>query len=1411
MAPVRFSAVLAGIVAICIAAQSQAATTWASVAVGDADNDGVNEVIAVRNSDGDFFVFDASPEGSFSQTARYSAPSSSSAWADIAIGDVDNDGRSEVVAVRNLDGDFFVYDVDTSGAFTLKARHSGFGAGSKWAGVAIENVDGLPGNEIIAVRNFDALIFVLKLTPSSTFQEIARSSGFGSGSQWAGVAAGDVDDDGAPEIVGVRNFDGDFFVFELQGNSLVTVARETRPGGRSAWADLTIGDVDNDGRNELVAVRNHDANFSIYDVDPAGEFNLLARECRFGPNSAWADLAIGDADNGGSEDLVSVRNFDGGFFLFRVDPGGTFQQAGSDDSLLVFRARGTEQTVRNKIVSEAQCVWKDERPKIETAWEDEVNGTSETFELGFTFTMRARDTSVSLPTLPTLNVQQGIAPGTVDFSVAIPVSWSTIVDGPQAGALKGDCVGNISLNTTLAVSGTIGIGQHADKRYFVAVSKITPSSATAEFTIPVVCDFPGPFNPEFNWPWTSSLVAAIDSAIETEMTTRLNADNNYNGVADLKEPVFVDDFLPDQDIVFPVYEYLAAGGQIPFELSTENGSVVVEVRLGDPVVGSWLPHKTEHPRLLYDASQRLVVIDRVNANFQGWYDRIRAEADKVPVFPRADELGVISEADWQDTEVPNARIALSAALAFDVGGASEGDLLKSLRVLFRFQDSINDPLFSHQWGQNSLYAAETLTLLSQAYDLLLGRGFPSSLTGNLLRDSIEQLPPGAESLAALAFFVQGNEVAARDILRTRIERRLKRLRDVIHLQTHIWDLAGSPNHSMRNAGALGVSALLFNTASDAYENISLASTVLWKRLGVATGLPFSDPQIFAKAIEGFGFAEGPHYLAYSAELYLPFMLSYSRFIAGEQPLQEFLYNDWTQRYQLLLPDLITSERVRKAHDWSLRLAMPDGFRPPVKDTDQGSFFYSGLLANAIANPDAGRRHERAWDFANSGFAVGARLVDTFVTFDPALAAAATDPSQRLPSPTQVLTDSGNVVFRSGWDDDATYMHLLGDNTWQSNGIVGGMRIPYHQQADNTSFLIHAHGELLALDAGYGGFPMRHLVTNPENHNLVLVDGDGPKPTTTASIPATLDTKFLDYAQVSSQYNNADVARHMLFIDNSFFMFVDALRSAHVRTYDWQLHGAGRYLGDETPDLGAAKLWWAVEQHVGFPSEYDHLLALLTTTADGVDSIAVDPHSPHFDAQRNLQTHTAVRARETDADVAFVGTIYPSTGETPFSRIPPTKTFSVGNSYAGVVVGGTGERRDLLLARHPDGSRDIQHIPLSVSGVPDIHTDADVLLLTLYGGEKRFVRAFARNVGTLIYNGRTRIATPNEMVLIVAGDIDGDTDVDRLDLALLLRDKRRSVDQSRCGVDCDLDGDGMISMDDARQLVLLCTQPRCAVH
>ena len=73
------------------------------------------------------------------------------------------------------------------------------------------------------------------------------------------------------------------------------------------------------------------------------------------------------------------------------------------------------------------------------------------------------------------------------------------------------------------------------------------------------------------------------------------------------------------------------------------------------------------------------------------------------------------------------------------------------------------------------------------------------------------------------------------------------------------------------------------------------------------------------------------------------------------------------------------------------------------------------------------------------------------------------------------------------------------------------------------------------------------------------------------------------------------------------------------------------------------------------------------------------------------------------------------------------------------------------------------------------------------------------------SGSTSIYEINADDLLSAGDIDGDGDVDRDDVNII---KDHLGETAGVCPECDIDGDGVITIPDAGKLVKMCTRPRC---
>lgn len=298
----------------------------------------------------------AKNQGLFKFLGRNSLPggSSDNDWQGVASGDFNNDGQpNEVVAIRNSDGGIYFSDIlpnntlyseqntivnfnnvgyrfSSKGSVITGGQNTGV-SNSNWKGITVGHfVSDIPGDQIAAIRESDGALFVWKpifnqLSNSYTLQTILMNNSSGTGNYWVGLTSGDFDGDGNDEISAVRNVNGEFFIWKVKKTGSTyyfsTMLSNNSSGTGNDWASITSGDFNNDGKDELCAVRNSDGGFWIWQVVNNGgvfSFSNYVFNNSSGAGNQWNNIVVGDFNSDGKKDLLAHRNIDGAFFLYNV-------------------------------------------------------------------------------------------------------------------------------------------------------------------------------------------------------------------------------------------------------------------------------------------------------------------------------------------------------------------------------------------------------------------------------------------------------------------------------------------------------------------------------------------------------------------------------------------------------------------------------------------------------------------------------------------------------------------------------------------------------------------------------------------------------------------------------------------------------------------------------------------------------------------------------------------------------------------------------------------------------------------------------------------------------------------------------------------------------------------------------------
>ena len=242
-------------------------SNWAGITRADLDGNGIDEFVALRNFDGNIYGMGFNSGGSPYAVFNHTGFGANSQWAGIAGGDFNGDSRDEFVCVRNFDGNFFIMGINTSNTLYTLDAITAPGANSEWADVAAGDFDGDGRDEFIAMRNYDGNFYMYKFDDNTgEFATIASFTAPGPDSDWTGITAGDFDGDGADEWLAHRNYDGDFLAFELVNGAIQFVHREYVPYNQLNGVLSSIQrDEDND-KMQLVSHRGFDADMFVWNL-----------------------------------------------------------------------------------------------------------------------------------------------------------------------------------------------------------------------------------------------------------------------------------------------------------------------------------------------------------------------------------------------------------------------------------------------------------------------------------------------------------------------------------------------------------------------------------------------------------------------------------------------------------------------------------------------------------------------------------------------------------------------------------------------------------------------------------------------------------------------------------------------------------------------------------------------------------------------------------------------------------------------------------------------------------------------------------------------------------------------------------------------------------------------------------------
>jgi len=283
-------------------------STPLAIAAGDIDGDGKIDLVTANNDSGDVSVLWGNGDGTFPASASLAVSDGPSA---IALADFDGDGKLDIVIADDIDSTVSVMINQGNRTFGTPAT---IDTGSSPEGIAVGDFNHDGKLDVVTADNFDDTVTVLLGVGDGTF---FPGTAYDVGSSPFGIVVVDLDNDGNPDIATACTDGGD------DASGSVTVLMGSHDGNFTPQPEITsttfdgpsaivTADFDGNGKPDL-AVGNQgsvDTGTTVVVLlgNGGGGFTIVQPVATVG--NLPSGIVAADFDGDGKVDLATSNNFD---------------------------------------------------------------------------------------------------------------------------------------------------------------------------------------------------------------------------------------------------------------------------------------------------------------------------------------------------------------------------------------------------------------------------------------------------------------------------------------------------------------------------------------------------------------------------------------------------------------------------------------------------------------------------------------------------------------------------------------------------------------------------------------------------------------------------------------------------------------------------------------------------------------------------------------------------------------------------------------------------------------------------------------------------------------------------------------------------------------------------------------------